>query len=319
MSRIRKRSSHDAQHEKVNGSAPADSRMSVLAPADAPAAEPEVLRWEPLSTPAPPLYDDAYAGAALVDTSMAAYAHYTATPPSRYDDTPFFSELVPDPPSLAEVADAGWARELRRLGRIGVWGLPLAAISLALSALWGWPEPGVASARPGTWLLVTLAGLILGVIGTVSLMTLLAATPGRRWSMIGMVATVVGAMLLAPVLGVIGLARPAVTNASARIPAVAGSLHANLIDGTVARWLTVGGLTLLAVGLALTGIAVLASQVMTRVDGYLILLATALASVAAWGGWQVLLVIAGMILLAAGLGVAWTAARLSATVTQRAT
>jgi hypothetical protein len=71
------------------------------------------------------------------------------------------------------------------------------------------------------------------------------------------------------------------------------------------------GLVLIAVaGLAL-GCGVLATRTMNRADGWLILVAVALAVAGAYVGWQFLLVLAGMALLAASLGIAWTASRLT--------
>lgn len=322
MAQTRKKPADD-DTTRVNGRAPADARMTTLDTGATPATETPgseaaagELRWEPLSAPPAAGYDDAFAGATMVDTSVAAYSmytHQTDDPPlgEQDDGSPLFEGFDAQAMDPEIEADNSWARALRRTGRVGVWGLPMAAIGLALSALWGWPEPGAASANPGTWLVLTVAALIFGLLGSLSVLALLTATPARGWAVASVVGLVAGTLLLAPVLGVLGLARPAVTNATARIPTEAAALQSDLIDGQVARWFVVGGLSLLAVGLALLGIAVLASEALTRVDGYLVLAATALAVVAAWRAWPVLLVISAMVLLAAALGIAWTASRLT--------
>ena len=72
-----------------------------------------------------------------------------------------------------------------------------------------------------------------------------------------------------------------------------------------------GGLILLSVGWLAFGCAVLASGVLNRVDGYLVLCAVAIGVLAAYLSWQFLITVAAMVLLAAGLGLAWTASRLT--------
>ena len=179
-----------------------------------------------------------------------------------------------------------------------------------MSALWEWPEPGVASTRAGTWLAVTLASLCLGLLGVLSLTALLTPARGRRWALLGAASTTTGSILFASILGVIGLARAAVTNASPRIPEEADALHSALLDGIVARSLTIGGLALLALGLVAFSVAVIVSPSFAGLDGFLIFCAVAVAAAAARLSWHFLLIIAAMSLLAAGLGLAWTASRL---------
>jgi membrane protein implicated in regulation of membrane protease activity len=83
-----------------------------------------------------------------------------------------------------------------------------------------------------------------------------------------------------------------------------------MIDNAV-RWLLVGGLSLLGAGVCLLGIAVLASGLFARFDGYLLVVGAGFAVFASWASWQFLLVIAAIVLLAAGLGLAWTASRVT--------
>ena len=138
-----------------------------------------------------------------------------------------------------------------------------------------------------------------------ALAALLGPTPGSWWATAGLVAMVAGSLLLAPVLALVGLVRP-VGPGLGVVPA----LEAQVLDSATARWLGVLGLVLIAVaGLAL-GCGVLATGILNRTDGWLII-AVALAVVGAYVGWQFLLVLAGMALLASSLGLAWTASRLT--------
>jgi hypothetical protein len=213
------------------------------------------------------------------------------------------------------VWDARWAESLRRFGRAVVWALPLGVIGLILSTVWGWPtstsEPSGAS--PGTWLAITALGLGLWLIGLTALSALLATSPGRIWSAVAVIASIAGTALLLPMVGVVGLARPAVSRGSELIGSdAAQSLQAQFVDGTVARWLTIGGAALLGVGaLALAG-AILAADVLNRLDGWFVLIGVGVAFAGAYLSWEFLLTVAGMAFLAAALGVAWNASRLTA-------
>ncbi len=213
-----------------------------------------------------------------------------------------------------DTADAAWARSIRRFARAVVWAVPGAAFSFALAGVWGWPTPhgGPTGQSGGTWLVVTVLGLVLGLLGMIALAALLVPTPGRRWALTALIMSLLGTVLLAPMLGVIGLARPSVTSVTREITAgTAATLEAGFFDGDVSRWLGVWGLILLALGWFALGCAVLASRMLNRADGWLMLLAVAVAIAAAYLSWQFLLVIAAMVLLASGLGLAWTASRLT--------
>ena len=270
----------------------------------------------------------------LADMPTAAIGRAVVPPPAA-------APLVPYPPAAASIEpppiesyeellgglgerpfdsprpvtpEAAWGRSLRRFARTLVWTLPVAAICFALSGMWGWPtwtaEP--AGESPGTWLVVTVFGLILGVVGVLAMTALLSSTPGRRWSLAALISAVTGTVLLAPILGVVGLARPSVTRVTDRLgPDAAADLERRFFDNAISRWLGVGGLVLLAVGWLAFGCAVLASGALNRVDGYLALCAVAIAVVGAYLSWQFLITVAAMVLLAAGLGLSWTASRLT--------
>jgi hypothetical protein len=218
------------------------------------------------------------------------------------------------PPGRSGKRATGLGATLARSVRVAVWALPASAVCLALSGMWGWPtryaEP--AGASPGTWLVVTLGGLILGLIGVLCLTVLVAATPGRAAGIVAVVLVLIGSLLLAPVLGVLGLARPAGTRMEGRIGGeAAAELDARFLDHPLGRWLGFGGLIMLGAGWLAVAVAVLASRLLNRVDGYLVVCAVAIGAAAAYLNWQFLITVAAMVLLAAGLGMSWSAVRLT--------
>jgi Amt family ammonium transporter len=234
------------------------------------------------------------------------------------DDFEMEPSFVPDElPSTDDDArrelDATWIQSLR-FARSATWALPVGAFGFALASLWGWPTPtgGPAGLSPAGWLATMLVSLALALLGAVALAALLGATSGRRPAAAALVAMISGTVVFVPVLGLVGIARPAIARLPAQIrPQVAGSLDGWLLDGGVVRWLSVGGLGLLGAGWFLMGCAVLASGILNRTDGVLLIAAVSVAGAAAYQSWQFLLVIAAMIMVAGGLGLAWTAWRLA--------
>jgi hypothetical protein len=215
------------------------------------------------------------------------------------------------------VGEPGWSRTLRRFGRSVVWAIPAAAICFAVLGVWGWPDAdtaGPAGQSLGTWLVIMLSGLWLTLLGAIGLAALLYPTAVRRWSLASVILLFSGTILLGPVLGLAAVARPEVARLRAAnqiAPDAAANLDGGLVDGTIGRWLAVGGLVLLAFGWFALGCGVLGSGVLNRVDGFLVLLAVAVGVAAAYLSWEFLLVIASMIVVAAGLGIAWTASRVT--------
>jgi hypothetical protein len=216
------------------------------------------------------------------------------------------------------VPDEQWASSLRSFARAAVWALPVAALLLALSAVFGWPtettEPILVS--PGTWVVVTALGLGLWLVGVVGLAALSAYTRVRPWGYVAVVASALGVALLAPVVGAVGLARPAITRVvvaadDARIAEAGADIHARLLDHAVGRWLLVGGGVLLAVGAFAVAGAILGSRVLQRHDGWLVLLGLGIAILGAYLSWEFLLVLAAMVILAGALGLAYTVSRLT--------
>jgi hypothetical protein len=209
--------------------------------------------------------------------------------------------------------DAAWVRSLR-FARSAMWALPTGAFGFAVTGVWGWPTPtaGPAGQSPGAWLVTAVLSLALALIGGVALAALLSATPGRKPAAAALVSMLTGTVLFVPVLGLVGVARPAIARLPAQIrPEVAGSLDGRLLDGPVVHWLGIGGLVLIGAGWALVGLAVLVSGMLNRVDGLMLLLSVSVAVASVYQDWPFLLVVAAMIMVAAGLGLSWTAWRLT--------
>lgn len=199
---------------------------------------------------------------------------------------------------------AAWARGVRRFGRVAVWALPVAAISLGLAGWFGWPgQPGREANR---WVALTLVTLFAGQLAVIALAGLLVATRGRRWALAGLLATLAGTVATGPVLGLIALAPPERDGAGRAV------LTRAALDGGTARWLGIAGLVLLTLGWLGLGLAVIASGVLNGTDGVLLICGVLLGCLAALLARSFLLAIAAMLLLAAGLGLAFTASRLTA-------
>jgi hypothetical protein len=240
----------------------------------------------------------------------------------HYIDVPGYVPDVPADPLLAAgyalriqrrpVGDTEWAHTLERIARAVVWALPAAVVCVGLATLWGWPKPErePAGVSPGTWLLVTVLGLLLGLIGVIGLSALLVATRGRRWALAAVAGVVTGTVLLLPVVGVLGLARPAVSRGIVEL----GRYRANQLDdaflqGSVARWLSVGGLLLLGVGWIALAAATMACDLFNRLDGWLVLGSVLVAAAGTYVSLPFLRPVAALVLLAATLGIAWSTAR----------
>ncbi len=211
------------------------------------------------------------------------------------------------------IGDPGWGRVMRRFSRAAIWALPFGAACVAVTGMWGWPTATsvVAAAWPASWLLVNLLGLVLTVIGIIGLTALLAATTARRWAFTALVSMLLGAIALAPVLGLIGVARPAVARLRPHIGAEAANyLEDHFFHSTVGFSLAAGGLLFIAISWICLACAVLSCGVLNRTDGYLLISAVTLAVGGAYLGWQFLLVLGALVALACGMDLSWTAAKL---------
>jgi hypothetical protein len=289
-----------------------DGVESPLAPTEPSSSATAVAEPSPYPAAAAPAKVYLGTGAVAVNTSLDRML-----PPDRWPRPPqpaqqsdvddeLFASMTRPGPATAET-ESGWGGKVRAFARAAVWAIPLAAIVLTVPFFWGVPRPHhpPSGASPGSWLLVTAIGLALTLVGAIALTALIVSTPGRGWALTGLLCALVGTVVYLPTLGVIALARPAVEHVGDK---AAAAFEADLAGGPMLRWLSIGGLVLLSAGWALLGMAILASNALNRADGYLILVAVALA-VAAAGFAPALLVISALALLAAGLGLAWTAGR----------
>ncbi len=189
-----------------------------------------------------------------------------------------------DNPSLP-VREAVWIWTVRRYARAALWALPAGAV------LHGWHTLGVHT-PPGP-LPVQLAAGWLTMIAMIALAGLLAGTRAHRTAVLGLLISLAGAILWLPLT-----ALPAGADLTgAGIPA-AHVHHASLAAAGI-----------LGTGWLLLGWAVFRSQLVNPADGILLMLAA--VSVGA-GSFAVkpLPTVGALLLLAAGMGLAWTGSRL---------
>jgi Amt family ammonium transporter len=183
------------------------------------------------------------------------------------------------------VREAVWIWSVRRYARTALWALPLGA------ALYGWTTLGVAT-PPGP-LVVRLAALWLSTIAMIALAGLLAGSRTRRPALAGLLIGLAGTMLLLPIAAL----PTGVAPADIALPVSAvrtAALVAAAVTG--AGWL-------------LLGWAVFRSKLVNPADGILLMLA-ALSIGAGSYAIKPLPTVGALLLLAAGMGLAWTGNRL---------
>jgi hypothetical protein len=194
---------------------------------------------------------------------------------------------VPVEGPVTVATTVAWAQSVRRFARVAVWALPVYGLLYGVFTTGHYDD-----AAPQWQRLTRLAGGgvagWLGVVALMALAALLVAARSRRMAMIGLVAGTAGAALLLPVLG---------------LASYAMSLPFAV---TVVAW--VAG-TLYSVGWLLIGSAVHRSGVLNRGDGILLMVASPMVGI---GGvlFTPLRTVGGLLLLAAGMGLALTASRL---------
>lgn len=183
------------------------------------------------------------------------------------------------------VREAVWIWSVRRYARISLWALPAGA------ALYGWSTLSVAN--PPGMLLVEIAAGWLCTVAMIGLAGLLAGSRTRRSALAGLLVGLAGFMLMLPLAALPDGVGPAGSGLSA------GQVHnASLVAAAV------GG-----AGWLLLGWAVFRSKLVNPADGVLLMLAA--VSIGA-GSYAVrpLPTVGALLLLAAGMGLAWTGSRL---------
>jgi len=183
------------------------------------------------------------------------------------------------------VREAVWIWSVRRYARVALWALPLAAV------LQGWATLGVKD-QPGK-LIVQLAAGWLAMLAMIALAALLAGSRTRRTAVAGLVIGLAGATLLLPL---------------AALPPGAAPHESPLPAGQVATASLVAAVVT-GVGWLLLGWAVFRSKLVNPADGLLLMLA-ALAIGAGHYAIRPVPTVGALLLLAAGMGLAWTGGHL---------
>jgi hypothetical protein len=190
-----------------------------------------------------------------------------------------------DDDHLLPVREAVWIWSIRRYARIALWALPLAAV------LYGWSTLGVGT-PPGA-LVVRLAAGWLSTIAMIALAGLLAGSRTRRSAVAGMLVGLAGSVLMLPIAALpLGVA-----------PAGSALAVSQVHTATLVAAATTG------VGWLLMGWAVFRSKLVNPADGVLLMLA-ALSIGAGSYAIKPLPTVGALLLLAAGMGLAWTGNRL---------
>lgn len=208
-------------------------------------------------------------------------------------------------PSAAEdhllpIREAVWIWSVRRYARTALWALPVGA------ALYGWSTLGVPS--PAGQLAVQVAAGWLCTIAMIALAGLLAGSRTHRPAVAGLLIGLAGALLWLPLLTLpAGGTTPAGSPAPAALDA--GGLPDLGLSAAQVTTASVIAAAVMGVGWLLLGWAVLRSKLVNPADGVLLILAA--VSIGA-GSFAVkpLPTVGALILLAAGMGLAWTGSRL---------
>jgi hypothetical protein len=186
---------------------------------------------------------------------------------------------------LLPVREAVWIWSIRRYSRLALWALPAGA------ALYGWTTLGIAT-PPGPFVVRLLAGW-LATIAMIALAGLLAGSRGRRSAAAGLLIGLAGLVLLLPLAAL----PPGV--APDGVPVTARYVHA----------LALAAAAVSGAGWLLLGWAVFRSGLVNPADGILLMLAA--VSIGA-GSYAVkpLPTVGALLLVTAGMGIAWTGNRL---------
>jgi Amt family ammonium transporter len=186
---------------------------------------------------------------------------------------------------LLPVHEAVWIWSVRRYARGSLWALPAGA------ALYGWSTLGTA-APPGPLAFELAAGWFCA-IAMIGLAGLLAGARTRRSALAGLLIALAGLSLLLPL---------------SALPEGVGPDGVGLSAAQVQTASQVGA-AVLGVGLLLLGWAVFRSKLVNPADGVLLMLAAATIGAGPYAV-RPLPTVGALLLLAAGMGLAWTGSRL---------
>lgn len=183
------------------------------------------------------------------------------------------------------VRDAVWIWSVRRYARIALWALPVGALLL------GWSTLPVAT-PPGP-LAVRLAAGWMSTIAMVALAGLLVGARTRRSALFGLLIGLAGSILLLPLAALPDGVPPDGS------PLTAGQVHNAALVGSA----------VLGAGWLLLGWAVFRSKLVNPADGVLLMLAAVSIGAGSYA-MKPLPTVGALLLLAAGMGIAWTGGRL---------
>ena len=186
---------------------------------------------------------------------------------------------------LLPVREAVWIWSVRRYARVALWALPLGAL------LYGWHTLGVPT-PPGA-LVVNLAAAWLSTIAMVALAGLLAGSRSRRSAVAGLLIGLAGTVLLMPLA-----ALPPGTAPDGSPLAAAQTHQVAVVAAAVA-----------GTGWLLLGWAVFRCGLVNPADGVLLMLAAVTIGAGSFAA-RPLPTVGALLLLAAGMGIAWTGGRL---------
>ena len=186
---------------------------------------------------------------------------------------------------LLPVQEAVWIWSVRRYARVSLWGLPVGA------ALYGWATVGVAE-PPGLLILDLAAGWFC-VVALIGLGGLLAASRTGRPALAGLLVGLAGLIALLPLA-----ALPSGTVPDGSVLSAAQLHTASHVAAAV-----------LGAGLLLLGWAVFRCQLVNPADGVLLMLAAVSIGAGSFAP-RPLPTVGALLLLAAGMGLAWTGSRL---------
>jgi Amt family ammonium transporter len=183
------------------------------------------------------------------------------------------------------VHEAVWIWSVRRYARVSLWALPLSAILYGLSTLGFLTQPGS--------LLVRFVALWLSTVAMIGLAGLLAGSRARRSAVAGLLVGLAGAFLLLPLAALPTAGQPQGAGFTAAQVQTAAMVAA-AVTGT--GWL-------------LLGWAVFRSRLVNPADGVLLMLAAVSMGAGSYAV-RPLPTVGALLLLAAGMGLAWTGSRL---------
>jgi hypothetical protein len=223
------------------------------------------------------------------------------------------------PPYRPEVppVDPAWIHFVRPVARIAIWVLPVYAAVYLWWALLEVPDPRgdplvwvdqVASASyQQTRIVAGFGSMTLGLVAMVALVGLLIGMRGRWVALVGLLTGLGSTAIL---LSQVGLWTFTAATVADTVPgaAPAALLYARMLDeagSTLAL-----GLCLLTAAWLLLGLAVWRSGVFNRGDGVLLMLGGGLIGITELVA-PAVVPLGALLLIAAGLGIAWNAGRVT--------